>query len=159
MTSKSTSISPTARRIAGLLCLIGWLALVPSAHAQVVGTVTNLSGILAARNAQGVTRLLAVDSPVHQGDTLTTESRAYAQLKFADGAELTLQPQSMLVVTRYSYDAGKPQDDKVELGLAQGGFRSIAGALGQRSRDATVINTPAGVLKGSASMVVSLVPQ
>lgn len=65
----------------------------------------------------------------------------------------------MLVVTRYSYAAARLQDDKVELGLAQGGFRSIAGALGQRSRDSTVINTPAGVLKGSASMIVSLMPQ
>jgi hypothetical protein len=151
-------MTSTTRRIAGLLGLIGWLALAPMAHAQVVGTVTNLSGILAARSAQGVTRLLAVDSPVHQGDTLTTESRAYAQLKFSDGAELILQPQSLLVVTRYSYDAAQPQRDGIELGLAQGGFRSTAGVVGQRSKDATVINTPAGMLKGNASMTVSLTP-
>ena len=83
---KSTS------RIAGLLCLLPLLALAPTAQAQaqtqaqVVGTVTNLSGILAVRSAQGATRLLAVDSPIRQGDTLTTESRAYAQLKFSGGA-------------------------------------------------------------------------
>lgn len=142
--------------IAGLLALAASLAGAAAAHAQAVGTVTNLSGVLVVRSAEGTTRLLAVDSQIRRGDTLMTESRAYAQLKFNDGAELILQPQSMLVVTRYDYDAGKPQQDSIELGLAQGGFRSIAGAVGQRSKDATVINTPMGALKGNASMVVSL---
>lgn len=142
--------------LTGLLAFAASLAMATAAHAQVVGTVTDLSGVLVVRSAEGVTRLLAVDSQIRQGDTLTTESRAYAQLKFSDGAELILQPQSMLVVTRYSYDAAQPQRDGIELGLAQGGFRSIAGAVGQRSQDATVINTPMGALKGNASMVVSL---
>ncbi|MDM0007675.1 FecR domain-containing protein [Variovorax sp. J22G73] len=145
--------------LAGLLAFASF-ALMGAAQAQgaspVVGTVTNLSGVLVVRTAEGATRLLAVDSQIRQGDTLTTESRAYAQLKFSDGAELVLQPQSMLVVTRYSYDAAQPQRDGIELGLAQGGFRSTAGAVGQRSKDATVINTPMGALKGNASMVVSL---
>jgi hypothetical protein len=145
--------------LAGLLAFASF-ALVGAAQAQgaspVVGTVANLSGVLVVRTAEGATRLLAVDSQIRQGDTLTTESRAYAQLKFSDGAELVLQPQSMLVVTRYSYDAAQPQRDGIELGLAQGGFRSTAGAVGQRSKDATVINTPMGALKGNASMVVSL---
>lgn len=136
--------------------LLAFASLALAAQAQVVGTVTNLSGVLVVRTAEGATRLLAVDSQIRQGDTLTTESRAYAQLKFSDGAELILQPQSMLVVTRYSYDAAQPQRDGIELGLAQGGFRSTAGAIGQRSKDATVIHTPMGALQGNASMVVSL---
>lgn len=144
----------TLKLIAGLLALAASLTV--AAHAQAVGTVANLSGVLVVRGADGATRLLAVDSQIREGDTLTTESRAYAQLKFSDGAELILQPQSMLVVTRYSYDPAQPQRDGIELGLAQGGFRSTAGAVGQRSKDATVINTPMGSLKGNASMVVSL---
>jgi hypothetical protein len=144
----------TLKLIAGLLALAASLTV--AAHAQAVGTVADLSGVLVVRGADGTTRLLAVDSQIREGDTLTTESRAYAQLKFSDGAELILQPQSMLVVTRYSYDPAQPQRDGIELGLAQGGFRSTAGAVGRRSKDATVINTPMGALKGNASMVVSL---
>jgi hypothetical protein len=144
----------TLKLIAGLLALAASLTV--AAHAQAVGTVADLSGVLVVRGADGATRLLAVDSQIREGDTLTTESRAYAQLKFSDGAELILQPQSMLVVTRYSYDPAQPQRDGIELGLAQGGFRSTAGAVGRRSKDAIVINTPMGALKGNASMVVSL---
>lgn len=129
------------------------------AYAQAVGSVNDLSGLLTSRNAAGVTRVLAVNSQISEGDTLSTERNTYARVLFKDGAELILQPESVLVVTRYAYDAGEPQQDKVELGLAQGGLRSTAGKLAQRNADAMVINTPLGTLKGNASMVVALRPQ
>jgi hypothetical protein len=135
------------------LCL---LVFAQGVFAQTIGTVGKLSGVLLVRDADGRTRALAENSQLRQGDTLATQRNSWAALTFVDGAELTLQPDSMLVLTRYAYDPANPQQDKVELGLAQGGFRSAVGLLGQRSKDATTITTPAGVLKGSASMVVSL---
>lgn len=137
------------------------LALMLSAQAvfaQGVGTVTNLSGMLVSRGADGVNRVLAVNSQVNEGDTISTQRNSYARVVFKDDAEVLLQPESMLVVTRYAYDADKPQQDKVELGLAQGGVQTTAGKLARRSAEATVINTPMGLLQGSASMVVSLNP-
>lgn len=136
-------------------------ALLFSAHAvfaQAVGTVTDLSGMLVSRASDGTSRVLAVNSQVREGDTLSTQRDSYARIVFKDDAEVLLEPDSMLVVTRYTYDADKPQQDKVELGLAQGGVRTSAGKLARRSTEATVINTPVGVLQGSASMVVSLTP-
>lgn len=141
-----------------LLPLLAFALLAQGAHAQVVGMVTHLSGLLVARDIDGRARVLALNSQVRQGDTLVTERNSYTRVAFTDSAEIILQPESVLVLTRYAYDADKPQHDKVELGLAQGGFRSIAGLLGQRSRDATVVTTPVGTLQGSASMVVSLTP-
>jgi hypothetical protein len=132
------------------------LAPLTQAQAQVVGSVTKVSGLMVAKSAEGRTRVLAENSPLRQGDTVTTERNTFGRLEFVDGAAIVLQPESLLVLTRYSYDAGKPELDKVELELAQGGFSSTVGALGQRSRDATVIITPAGNLQGSASMEVSL---
>ncbi len=147
----------TFRRELFLLPLLALLLLsAEAARAQAVGTVTSLAGMLISRGADGVSRVLAVNSQVREGDTLSTQRDSYARVIFKDEAEVILQPESMLVVTRYAYDADKPQQDKVELGLAQGGLRSTGGKLAQRSADATVINTPMGVLKGSASLVVSL---
>jgi hypothetical protein len=145
-------------RFPRLLPLLALLVLAPlaQAQAQVVGTVTKVSGLMVAKSAEGRTRVLAENSPLRQGDTVTTERNTFGRLEFVDGAAIVLQPESLLVLTRYSYDAGKPELDKVELELAQGGFSSTAGALAKRSSDATVITTPAGNLQGSASMEVSL---
>ncbi len=132
------------------------LMLTPLAQAQVVGTVAKVSGLMVAKSAEGRSRVLAENSPLRQGDTVTTGRNTFGRLEFVDGAAIVLQPESLLVLTRYSYDAGKPELDKVELELTQGGFNSTAGALGKRSSDATVIVTPAGKLQGSASMEVSL---
>ena len=135
---------------------VSLLMLAPLAQAQVVGTVTKVSGLTVAKSAEGRSRVLAENSPLRQGDTVSTERNTFARLEFVDGAAMVLQPESLLVLTRYSYDAAKTGLDKVELELKQGGFSSTAGALGKRSPDATVITTPAGNLQGSASMEVSL---
>ncbi|WP_411886373.1 hypothetical protein [Polaromonas sp. YR568] len=139
-----------------LLSLLALLLLAPLAQAQVVGTVTRVAGLTVAKSAEGRTRVLAENSPLRQGDTVTTGRNTFARLEFVDGATMVLQPESLLVLTRYSYDAAKPELDKVELELTQGGFSSTAGALAKRSRDATVITTPAGNLQGNADMEVSL---
>ena len=142
-----------------LMSFAAMLLTAHAAHAQThVGTVQNLTGMLVSRSADGVSRVLAVDSQVREGDTLFTERNSYARVIFKDDAEVTLQPDSVLVVTRYAYDADKPQQDRVELGLAQGGIQSSAGKLAHRNADATVINTPMGALKGQATVVVSLTP-
>ena len=132
------------------------LVLAPLAQAQVVGTVTKVSGLMVAKSAEGRSRVLAENSALRQGDTISTGRNTFGRLEFVDGAAMVLQPESLLVLTRYRYDAGKPELDKVELELTQGGFTSTTGALGKRSQDATVITTPAGNLQGSASMEVSL---
>jgi len=132
------------------------LALAPLAQAQVVGTVTKVSGLMVAKSAEGRSRVLAENSPLRQGDTISTGRNTFGRLEFVDGAAMVLQPESLLVLTHYRYDAGKPELDKVKLELTQGGFSSTAGALGKRSPDATAITTPAGNLQGSASMEVSL---
>jgi hypothetical protein len=147
-----------AQRLLLLLPLAASLLSAPAAYAQAVGTVTTLTGMLVSKGADGATRVLAVHSQVREGDTLSTQRGTYARVVFQDDAEVVLQPETTLVVTRYAYDSAQPREDHVELTLAQGGLRSIAGKIGQRSAQATVITTPEGVLQGGASMVVSLQP-
>lgn len=142
-----------------LLAAIG-IARTAQAQADVqdVGSVATLSGVILVRSAQGVSRLLAVDSHLSQGDTLTTDARSYAKLRFDDDTEITLAPNSVLVVTRYSFDAARPELDRIELGLAQGGLQSAPGRIAQRSPQSVSIQTPQGALQGAAHMIVSLQP-
>lgn len=124
------------------------LAATPSAQAQsqVVGTVTNLSGLLTARHADGTRTVLAVKSSIQQGDTLITERETYTRVKFIDNAEIVLRPGSEVVVAKYVYDEKKPESDSVAIGLVKGGLRAVTGLVGKRNHDAVSFDTPTATI-------------
>lgn len=124
--------------------LLLWAALASAAQ---VATVTHLSGPLAARKADGTVKAISIGSKVDEGDTVLTEKRTYARLKFNDGGEVTLKPNSQFVVEKYSYDEGKPDDDSAFFRLVKGGIRTITGQIGKRgSQENYQMNTPTAVI-------------
>lgn len=127
-----------------VLVFVAWLALVSMtpAHAAGVATVANLSGVLSAKLADGSIRVLSVKSDVMPGDVLTTEKDSYARIKFSDGGEVTLRPNSQLKIDDYSYDEQKPEKDNFLFSLVKGGLRTVTGLIGKRgNRDAYRLNT------------------
>ncbi|EJL87528.1 hypothetical protein PMI16_02872 [Herbaspirillum sp. CF444] len=132
-----------AWQLACLLALLSWGSL---AFAQVVGTVTHLSGVLTVKRADGSTAVLAIQSKIQQGDTLITESNTYTRVKFLDDAEIVLRPGSQLVVKSYLYDAEKPAQDNVALSLVKGGLRAVTGLVGKRNHDAVSFDTPTATI-------------
>lgn len=111
-----------------------------AAQAAPVGMVTHLSGTLLVKRA-GETRVLSVKSEIFEGDALSTQSASYARLKFNDGGEVVIRPDSQLDVTNYSYAEAEPQRDNVLLGLLKGGMRSVTGLLGQRNKEKFSVKT------------------
>lgn len=127
-----------------ILILAVWLMLAPWALAQAAGvaTVSNLSGVLSAKLTDGSIRVLSVKSDVMPGDVLTTEKDSYARIKFSDGGEVTLRPNSQLKIDDYSYDEQKPEKDSFLFSLVKGGLRTVTGLIGKRgNRDAYRLNT------------------
>ncbi len=119
--------------VISLLLLALSLGMAASAFAgEVVGTVTHLSGPLFAKKVDGTTKVLSQKSSVEQGDTLVSEKRTYARVKFTDNSEVTLRPNSQLKIENYSYDQAKPKEDSAVFSLAKGGLRAITGAVGKR---------------------------
>ena len=130
-----------------LACLIGlWLCAVPAQAQSPIGTVTHLSGTLVATDAAGKTRALSVKSPIQVGETLSTQDKTYARVKFQDGAEVVMRPDSQLAVNQYAYAAESPAQDNQALSLLKGGLRMVTGLLGKRNPDRVSVGTPTATI-------------
>ena len=106
------------------------------------GTVQHLSGTLSVQRADGSVRLLSERSQVGQGDVISTERDSYAQVRFTDGGQVTLRPNTQIKIDGYQFTEGQPQGDSFVLSLFKGGLRAVTGLVGKRgNRDAYKVST------------------
>lgn len=126
--------------------LIALAFVTANAFAATAGEISNLSGTLSVKRADGTSKLLSVKSQVEPGDTLATEAGTYARVKFIDGGEVVLRPGTQMKVDTYSYDAAKPKDDNQLISLLKGGMRFLTGALGHRSKEKVTYVTPTATI-------------
>jgi len=119
-----------------LSILFAALLLAPLA-ALAEATVQHLSGTLSVQKPDGTVRLLSEKSQVREGDVIATEKDSWAQLRFTDGGQVTLRPQTQVKLDSYRYVEGQPQRDNFALALFKGGLRAVTGLIGKRgNRDA-----------------------
>ena len=105
------------------------------------GVVTELAGTLTATRDGGAI-VLSKGSTVKQGDTITTEKGAYAQIKFSDGAVMTIKPGTKFVIQEHNFTPDEPEKDVSTFSLLKGGLRTVSGLIGKRgNRDAYKMNT------------------
>jgi hypothetical protein len=142
----TTSKNFIAIKVLSRLACVLVLGLASGAYAAPVGTVTDLSGPLLARKADGVIKVLAQKSTVDQGDTLVSEKDTYARIKFVDNSEITLKPNTQIKIENFSYEEAKPESDHAIFNLIKGGLRSITGLLGKRNKERFGLNTPTATI-------------
>lgn len=133
--------NPRSAAPKALLAAAALLLAFAAEAAGTAGTVTHLSGTISAKRADGSTRLLSLQSEVREGDELATQQDTYARIRFADGGEVVMRPETALKVASYAYDEGKPASDSVVLNLLRGGLRAVTGLIGKRNRDAYRLQT------------------
>ncbi len=102
------------------------------AWAEPAATVVSLVGTVAAQSPGGKVRILCQDATLSTQDTVTTQRDSYVRLRFSDGGQITLRPQTALRVDSYHYDAAKPAQDTLVFNLLKGGMRAISGLIGHR---------------------------
>lgn len=128
---------------ASLALLLGFSG---SAFAQGAGTVTHVAGTLSVVKADGQKKLLGVQSTVAPGDVLATEAEAYARIKFVDGAEVVLRPNSQMRIEEYRYQESKPESGSAVLSMLRGGFRAITGLIGKARPENVSLRTPTSTI-------------
>lgn len=136
--------NPQPKKFLSALDLIAGLALgltVAIAQAAPVGQVTHLSGTLSVQRIDGTTKLLSVKSEVQEGDLLSTEDETYARVKFADGGEVVLRPNTQLKLDAYAFNQAKPASDNVVMSMLKGGLRAVTGLVGKRNREKVSFST------------------
>jgi hypothetical protein len=135
----------TANRNAIRRCAFSALLIAATLSLDVIaapaGEVTHVSGALMVRKADGSSKILAPKSKVDSGDLLATAGDTYARVKFADGGEITLRPNSQLRIESFVFDQTKPATDSALFNLIKGGLRTITGAIGKRKPDAYQMRT------------------
>lgn len=138
-TNNKLHMRPLAALIVGVLVFPG-IAMAASPAGQVLVA----SGKVKAVSADGKTRDLNRRAPIYAGDKLVTATRANAQVKFTDGAIVSLKPSTELRVDEYAYEEGGLQ--KAFMSLVRGGFRTVTGAIGKTSRADYRVSTPVATI-------------
>jgi hypothetical protein len=105
------------------------------------GTITQISGTLSVKKPDGSVRILSQKSEIGSGDTVNTEKDSYAQIRFSDGGQITMKPNTSIKIEDFRFSEGKPQDDSFLFGLVKGGMRAVTGIIGKRNRDKYQVNT------------------
>jgi hypothetical protein len=77
---------------------------------------------------------------VNSGDTVLTNS-GRVQLRFSDGAYVSLQPGSEFRIDDYRFDGKTDGSERGVFSLLKGGLRTITGLVGRTNRKAYQVNT------------------
>jgi hypothetical protein len=105
------------------------------AHAAGAANVDFAVGNVTAVNAVGVQRPLSKGAEISNGDTIRTGDGGRAQVRFSDGAMVSLQPETEFRVDNYQYAGKADGQEKGFFSLLKGGLRTITGLVGRTHRE------------------------
>ena len=125
--------------------LLALLCTLPAAAANLAGTAVFVSGKPTATDPAGGIRELKARDEVYSGDLLET-TKGRVQIKFVDGAFMSIQPNSRFQVEDYNYANGSDGSEKAVYNLFKGGMRAFTGAIGKKHPDAYKVKTPVATI-------------
>ena len=98
-----------------------------------VGNVTAIA-------PSGQSRTLAKGAQLDEGETINTNN-GRAQLRFTDGAYVSLQPESEFRIDQYRFEGKIDGSEKGLFSLFKGGLRTITGLVGRNNRKNYQVST------------------
>lgn len=125
------------------------------AYSQAAARVDFAAGNVTATSADGRSRPLAKGAEVRVGETVSTQN-GRAQMRFTDGAFVSLQPQTDFKIDSYVFDGRGSQNESAFMSLIRGGLRTVTGLIGRTNRDGYRLQTSTATvgIRGTAFSVI-----
>lgn len=131
-----------AFRLRNPALLIALAAVYPVlAYSAGAGSIDFSAGNVTAVNVNGIQRPLTKGAEISNGDTIHTGDGGRAQVRFSDGAMVSLQPQTEFRIDNYQYGGKADGQEKGFFSLLKGGMRTITGLIGRSNRDNYKVTT------------------
>jgi hypothetical protein len=130
------------------------LAATGTAVAAPAARVDFAIGGVTVTGADGRSRPVAKGLELESGDRIVTAD-GRAQLRFTDGAYVSVQPNSDFSIREYRFDGKTDGTEKGIFGLVRGALRTVTGAIGRVNRSAYQIQTPTATIgiRGTGGLI------
>ena len=106
-----------------------------------VGYVVRQHGPVIVQDLNGETQQLEINSPIYEGDRITTGIDSTAFIAMDDGAEIYLKEDSVVKISTYIITSGFGKDSSSIIDLIKGGLRKLTGSIGASSLSNYQVNT------------------
>lgn len=128
-------------------CLVLALLLLVAAReaAAAAARVDFTYGSVTVSGPDGRERSLVRGTELDNGDTVRT-AEGRAQLRFSDGAYVSLQPHSEFLIREYRFEGRTDGAERGFFGLARGAMRTVSGLIGRVNRDRYRVTTPTATI-------------
>jgi len=129
-------------KLTGRAVLLGLIAAAYPvvAYTAPAARVAFATGDVKAIGPNGQSRSVAKGAQIDQGETISTNN-GRAQLRFTDGAYVSLQPESEFRIDQYRYDGKQDGNEKGFFSLLKGGLRTITGLVGRNNKNNYQVTT------------------
>jgi hypothetical protein len=109
-------------------------------HGAPAARVDFAIGNVTAIGPNGQTRQVGKGTSIDEGEMIATNN-GRAQLRFTDGAQVSLQPQSEFRIDQYRFEGRQDGSEKGIFSLLKGGLRTITGLVGRTNKQNYQVTT------------------
>jgi len=107
------------------------------------GEVVFVKGIATAQLKDDAPRVIGKGDQLQQGEKLDTGGKSFALIRLRDGTQMTLRPDTAMVLNKVVTKKGK---ESGVLSLLKGGLRAVTGFIGKRKPGNFRIKTPTATI-------------
>ena len=131
-----------------LWIVLGWVAgLMPVAtQAAPAGAIIFVVGDAQIVAMGGAARSAEKNTVVNEGDTLLTGKHGAIHVRMNDSGFISVRPDTRLIVQSFVWNGKEDGLERSVLLLLRGGFRTITGVIGRRTKENYLVNTPTATI-------------